>query len=230
MAQAYIKTIHSLNNYINTTNWTKICELIKNNELRTLCLYSYKDINYYKQLFELLKINTSVIDLWIDNDATDEYYKLLSDCLMFKTNLERIGLSDNDISIDNCKLLCDALKNSTSLNKIHFSYDCLNDNSCKCFIDFLKFNKTVKCAQVSILEKRLDGIIIAKLLNVNTTINELVLRIRKIKNMHVIKKAIKNNQYITCFSMSHYYQEIIIKYCVRNQYNQRLKAMMIQDL
>jgi len=233
MAYATVTTISSnlKNSVIN--NSTKIYDLIKNNELTILRSYRYTNIDYYKQLFELLKTNISLFSMMIENNnATDEYYKLLSDCLMFKTNLENISLLDNNISDNNCKLLCDALKNSNSisLNSIHFTYDYLSENSLKYFIDFLKFNKTLKQVMITVWEKTIDGVAIAELLSTNTTINKLTLMTPVIKKLHVVEKAMENNQYITYFDMYHNSKTSINYYCRRNEHNSNLKSLMLQDL
>jgi hypothetical protein len=233
MAYAAVTTISGnlKNSVIN--NPTKIYDLIKNNELTILCSYRYVNIDYYKQLFELLKTNISLFYMMIENNnATDEYYKLLSDCLMFKTNLENISLSDNNISDNNCKLICDALKNSnsSSLNSIHFKFNYLNDNSLKYIIDFLKFNKTLKQIMITVWEKPIDGVAITELLSTNITINKLTLMTPQIKKLHVVEKAMENNRYITHLDMFHNSKASINGYCRRNEHNNNLKSLMLQDL
>jgi hypothetical protein len=233
MAYATVTTINdnSKKNIIN--NPTKLHNLIKNNEISILRLFKYRNIDYYKQLFELLKTNTSIFHIKIrNNDNTDEYYKLLSDYLMFKNNLKKISLAGDYMSDDNCKLIYDALKNSNniSLITIRFRYNYLNDNSLKYIIDFLKFNNTLKFVYIVVCEALIDGVIIAELLRTNITINKLAMISQNIKNLNVLEKVMENNRYITHLDMFHNSKASINGYCKRNKYNNNLKSLMLQDL
>jgi hypothetical protein len=229
------------NTTITIINQEILFSLLENNEITQLELYSRHDGNYYKQLFELLKINSSIHTLCIffmvfDNFSDDnEFYKLLCEFLTTTLYLKYTFLKDGCISIENSILVADAVKNNNSLVTVKLHYNNLNDNTYKYIIDSLKFNKTVASFVISNWSNPLDINDVAELLKVNTALNEIILCIRKITNYDMIKKAVKNNRYITTFRSPHGNDadpdmKKIKTYFERNNYNLKLKSMLIQDL
>jgi hypothetical protein len=237
MAYAIIETLKKQTAYVYDEK--RIYKLVKNNKLKILNLYFYENINFYKQLFDALKTNRSVIKLYIEHNykhngknTMDEYYELLSDFLQHETYLQHLILHSNNITTYRSKLLAKALVNNTTLNQIHFQYTYLDEDSCKYFINSLKVNKTIKRVVITVTRGFIDGKMIAELLDVNKSITEIVLITPKIKEHFVMEKALQNNPYIMYFYMSDTIdiQDSVRSYYERNRYNLKLKSLMIEDL
>jgi len=224
---------------LNITSKKDILAQFKNYQILSLEPYDYTNDSYYRKLFELLQLDTSVDKLYImynDYRNSDEFYRLLSDFLTTSTHLKHIRLKDNHISVENSMLLSDAIKNNDSLIHINLNYKNLDSNAFKYLINSLKINKMLKFIVISIWDNYIDGNDIAELLKVNTSVFALELYTSEIKNHNVIIKALKNNRYITLFFspsdviLDQNVYKKIITYSERNKYNQELKSMRIQDL
>jgi hypothetical protein len=217
----------------------KLFTMLKNNKILGLYIYEYVDNNFYKQLFELLKINISVTSLCISyqsNTNNNKFYELLSDYLSISTYLKYINFGDYNISVENSILLSSALKKNNSLIQIHLYYQNLDKKGCNYIIDSLKFNKTVTYFIINV--PSIDGNYLAELLKVNTTLTAIQLHITSVGEYRVeieieIEKALKNNRYITVLILGYRrvgMEENIKTYCERNKYNNNLKSLMLQDL
>jgi hypothetical protein len=208
--------------------------LLKNNEIISLRSFGYDDNNHYKQLFELLKKNTSGIKLHFTcKNGSNIFYKLLCDYLTDNIYVTSIYLSDKHISVENLRLLSDTLKKNNSLIAIDLNYINLNDNECKYLLDSLKFNETLRYIRMHL--HLIDGNHVAELLKVNTILRSLHLTYSEIKDFCTISKALKNNKHIIELFMRSFlgiYLDTgnIVYYCLRNCHNSQLKSLMIQDL
>jgi hypothetical protein len=235
--------------FTNVFNQEKILSSIKNNEIMAVHICKYADINFFKQLFELLKNNSSVKRLIItynsnyghsdnnnnnnNNISNNEFYKLLSDCLAIDTYFNVVCLVDDNINAENLVLISNALKNNNSLIEVELCYKNLKKNECKYIIDSLKFNKTL--TYIVIYINSISANHIVELLKVNTTLRSLEIRSR-IKKPRIICNTLQNNRNITYFSV--YSQmdididihNIISDYCERNMHNLKLKSLLIEDL
>jgi hypothetical protein len=235
----YLTTLsNTLSNVTNDRE--QLCNLLENNKITSLHLNNYTDINFYKRLFELLKIGTSVISLGIiytsdnnNNNNDNKYYELLSDYLRHNIWLKKINITDNGISITNCKLLCEALKNNTTIDDVAFTHGNLNDDMCKYIINYLKVNKTLQFVRISCLPQIIDGKYIAELLD-NETKLKCITFFTNIKNEQCMSKSLENNSNVTSLCVFGLYFNSITKniayYCERNMHNLKLKSLMIEDL
>jgi hypothetical protein len=228
-----------------SVNKEQLFTSLKNNEVLEMNTSEYTDIQYYRELFKLLQINTSIKQLCIkygncniDSRQSDtdnsEFYKLLSDYLRISIYLRELILVDYHITIKNSMLLNDVFKHNNTLNEIYLYYRNLDKDGCTHFIDSIKFNKTATVIGIDM--NLINDNHIVELLKVNTRISSIYFlheEVEKPETIKTIEKALKNNQYVTflCvnFRSQNKYKKINT-YCERNKHNLELKSMLIQDL
>jgi hypothetical protein len=221
----------------NEDNRKILFPLLKNNEITMLETYCYVDNDYYNELCELLKTNTSVNTLRIlCNNGDNQFFKSLHDMLVINNSINMLHLSDTKISIENCEWICQIIKKNTSVEKLYLNYEKPENNTCENIINALKFNNTLKLVYIGFNNSNVvNGELIAELLTINKTLNYITLSIPTmigITNSGKIADALEYNSSVITLN-GHYLlgtNTNINNYCERNRHNIMLRSLTIQDL
>jgi len=241
VCQTYVKNKgDKLIKISNEDNRKILFPLLENNEITMLETYCYVDNDYYNELFELLKINTSVNTLKIlFNNCDHQFYKSLHDMLIINNTINMLHLNDIKISIENCEWICQIIKKNRSVLKLHLNYEEPENNTFENIIDALKFNNTLKLVYFGFNNSNVVcGGLIAELLTINKTLNyitlclPIIIGMTGIINSGKIVDSLESNPSIISLTGNYLLNTNtnIKNYCARNKHNIMLKSLMIQDL
>lgn len=170
ISEVYLQMIAMDNNY-------KLLELVKalhNNKTLEVLDFSYNPnlSDAIHELLLVLKTDIHLRFLYLTKTSLDfGTIKLLSEALMFNTNLVHLNISNNNIGDKGLECILEALKVNTTLIWLDISDNEITKNSIEKLTETLKYNTSLTTLDISINSIGIEGLdILVNLFNYNNTL------------------------------------------------------------
>jgi hypothetical protein len=236
--------IYDPNNYLNYQNYV-INELFDNLKIFVTCITfdeSDHEINDHNQLITML-INNEVSKIRIHSKFTEIIsIKQLFDLLKFNTSVRTIhfmlGRANIDIYEEYCEALLDMLKVNKSVKNLYIYYKYMSSNMLSHLVNTLKINNTI--ADITMDISKIDYKHVANILTVNNTLKTINIFLREVMSQDILQinyvfNALENNRSIIQFYTTFEFTPVktrkeVLDICNRNKYNNKLKRLVLGDL
>jgi len=101
------------------------------------------------ELYDALKVNTSLTSLNLSCNYLDDIFILFLSEILYKNKLVTLDLSRNIITNSGCKTIAAALLSNTSLETLNLAYNEIEDRGAAYLSVALRTNKTLKMLDLS---------------------------------------------------------------------------------
>jgi len=122
---------------------------VKENKVKVLDLTRNLQIVDCMNLYDALKVNTSLTTLILRKNYLGDTYAIILADILYKNTLEVIDLSHNIVSNGGARSLSAALISNTSLKKLDLSFNEIQERGAFSLAVAIRRNKTLKLLDVS---------------------------------------------------------------------------------
>lgn len=202
---SYVYNHHFLSGVLECSYLTNM--IMNSSSLTSLTLMEIKNksnSNYLINIFDALKINTTITSLNLsNNNLTFNGDFNFSEVLKNNSTLMELDLSNNNINDNDCLILYDGLKNNSSIIKLNLYNNEIYNNGCKYISNILLTNTTLMDLNIGFNGIGTTSIdYLFNILKNNSSITSLNIKENKFDNVLSIADTLTTNSSLISLNIS----------------------------